>query len=156
MHEQHGWTSDWQSTKLYISLYSFPLHQTTSGKIRDNKNGLTIPQSWILVIITINTTAGRCLVLTTLCWLLELINRLGHFWLLSDLPFPNCGGSYTARDHCSPPAYWPSRPGFLRWALRTLGPNHSLLWGWHPSLYPWDASSTPSQLWQPNRSPDAA
>ena len=40
--------------------------------------------------------------------------------------------------------------------IRTLGPDHSLLWGWHPSLYPWDASSIPSQLGQPNRSPDAA
>lgn len=131
--------------------------RTTSGKIRDNKNGSTIPQSWILVIITINTTAGRRLVLTTLCWLLELSTGWATFdSSLSDLPFPNCRGSYTAPDHCSPPACWPSRPWFLSWALRTLGPDHSLLWGWHPSLYPWDASSIPSQLGQPNRSPDAA
>ena len=153
-----AWMNQWLTVHKTTSACIHSLcTRTTSGKIRDNKNGSTIPQSWILVIITINTTAGRRLVLTTLCWLLELINRLGHFWLLSVwLALSELRGSYTAPDHCSPPACSPSRPGFLSWALRTLGPDHSLLWGWHPSLYPWDASSTPSQLGQPNRSPDAA
>ena len=124
--------------------------RTTSVKIRDNKNGLTILQSWIFIIITINTTAGSYLVLTTLCWLLELINRLGHSWLLSvRLAFSELRGKLHSTWPLLTTCLLTLQARVSQSALRTLGPDHSLLWGWHPSLYPWDASSTPSQMWQP-------
>lgn len=121
----------------------------TSGKIRDNKNGLTILQSWIFIITTINTTTGSYLVLTTLCWLLELINRPGHSWLLC--PTRPLWTVEEVTQHLTTAHHLPADPPGQGFSVGTkdTGATSFFAVGWHPSLYPWDASSTPSQMWQP-------
>lgn len=136
MHEQHGWTSDWQSTKLYISLYSFPLHQTTSGKtetikMADNSTKLDISNynnkhnSWqmfsadyIVLVAGAHQQAGPLL---TPVW--PALSKL-RGKLHSTRPLLTaCLLTLQARV---------SQVG-----TKDTGAKSFFAVGWHPSLYPW-------------------